>query len=542
MIKAKKILLILFFTLIAVQHSLSSQVRILTIGDSTMADYDEEKNSGEKEKRGWAQMLSLFLKDNVELINAARNGRSSKSFYYELWRDLKKTIRPGDYVFIQFGHNDEKGNGLDTPETDTGKNRGTAAWGQYRKYLKIYVDDVRQRGGNPVLLTPVVRRLFDENNQMTGVALHNLNEIAGNDSTMNYPMAMRHIAKELSVPLVDMTALTKALIEETGAENAKEIIYARNDNTHLKAMGGILFAKLAVEDLLRQNILTDYLVVKEDLMVKPAEIDFGLQFIGNSSTKSLSLIGFGLTPRSGLIQAKTETDCPFYLKKEQDVSGNNLKQIPYSGSSVNDRLYVGFMPTDTLTYKSEVKLMVNGKEERRIPVSGKGISIEGAKNIFSVWGGMNNFNAEGYKFCAGNLSFKGLKIQHGDFNAAFITDSGSWPSGDIDMDASRYIEFSFDPYGLAYINSVSFDVGAEGSTDFFYTVIASADPSFTDYTTFTVMEPLSVQRSYNRFNTVIEVVSGEKFYLRIYPWTKTSGDLKYFVLNNILVEGYSFGK
>lgn len=533
--------IIFFIILFTFQQLLFSQVRILTIGDSTMADYDEEKNNGEKEKRGWVQMLSLFLKDGVELSNAARNGRSSKSFYYELWGDLKKSIRPGDYVFIQFGHNDEKGGGLDTDEVDTGKNRGTAAWGQYQKYLKIYVEDIRERGGNPILFTPVVRRLFDGNNIMTGTALHNLNDIAGNDSVMNYPMAMRQLAKELSVPLVDMTMLTQKLVEEMGAEEAKEIIYARNDNTHLKAMGGILFSKQAVEDMLRQNILTDYLEIKEDLMVKPLEIGFGLQFVDKTNTKSLSLIGLGLFPESGYIEAITDYNSPFCIKTELEASCANFNRQTYTQSSINKQLYIDFTPKDTLAYKEEVKVMLNGGKVVKVPVSGRGVSVDGTKKVFSAWGTVDGAK-DTITVLDGKLTLSGLKAVKPFSGYSLLPVLGYWPSGDIDMDVSRYVEFSIKVSDLLYISSVSFNIGAQGAKDFFYTALASTDPSFIDYKTFTVMEPLADAISQNHFATVIKVLPGETFYLRIYPWSKLLGDTKYFLLNSILIEGYSFGK
>lgn len=241
---------------------LNAQVRILTIGDSTMADYDVEKRTGENEMRGWGQMLPLFLTNGAKSENAAKNGRSSKSFYYEFWLELRNTLKPGDYVFIQFGHNDEKNQGLDTNPADT-KERGTAAWGQYQEYLTRYVSESRERGAIPVLMTPIVRCLPEDSDttRLSGTGLHNLREIAGNDSTMNYPMAMRALARKLNVPLVDMTALTEKLVLEYGPVKARRIIYAKNDNTHLKAKGGILFARLAVQDLLSKNILSDYLSI-----------------------------------------------------------------------------------------------------------------------------------------------------------------------------------------------------------------------------------------------------------------------------------------
>ena len=239
-----------------VKKPVIANTRILTIGDSTMANYDEEQYSGEKEQRGWGQLFPRLVTGTTVVTNAAKNGRSSKSFYYEFWNELKETVQRGDYVFIQFGHNDEKSDGLDSDENDKTQ-RGTAAWGQYQKYLTKYVEDVRAKGANPVFFTPVVRRAFNKNNiSINDKGLHNLSSICGNDSTMNYPLAMRVLAEKLSVPVVDMTKLTRELVEAYGPKKSKEVIYVNVDDTHLKEQGALLFAKLAVADLQKQGILT----------------------------------------------------------------------------------------------------------------------------------------------------------------------------------------------------------------------------------------------------------------------------------------------
>lgn len=253
--------IILFLMLSLCQMQGLAQVRILTIGDSTMANYDEEKYSGDNEMRGWGQMFGSYLKNNVTLDNAAKNGRSSKSFYFELWQDLRDSLKPGDYVFIQFGHNDEKADGQDTDENDITQ-RGTAAWGQYQKYLTKYIEEARTRGATPILFTPIVRRYFEDNNRITEKGQHNLAEFAaGDNSIMNYPLAMKALAKELSVPLIDATLLTKILVESYGSEKSKETIYCNKDNTHLRENGAKLIAQLMAEGLLSQLILTDYIFV-----------------------------------------------------------------------------------------------------------------------------------------------------------------------------------------------------------------------------------------------------------------------------------------
>lgn len=269
----RKTIYILIFLAFFLWLPLFSQIRILSIGDSTMAEYDVEKRSGENEMRGWAQMLPAFLTENVTLTNAAKNGRSSKSFYNEFWTTgLRETLKPGDYVFIQFGHNDEKAEGKDT-EGNGLEQRGTAAWGQYQEYLKRYINESRERGAKPILFTPIVRCLIDSvTNTISDIGMHNLIHLASNATVMNYPEAMRSLAMEMNVPLIDMTLLTKKLVESYGADTARKIIFARNDNTHLRALGGLLISELAVKEMLRQNILSEYLNIPEVLSANEIKI------------------------------------------------------------------------------------------------------------------------------------------------------------------------------------------------------------------------------------------------------------------------------
>lgn len=248
--------LILFLLIVNITQA---KTRIFTIGDSTMADYDTIKYSGDKEQRGWCQLFPEFLPKEVTLKNAAKNGRSSKSFYKEVWVRLRNELKPGDYVFIQFGHNDEKQNGLDTDENDSTA-RGTNPWSQYQKYLKLYVNEAREKGAIPILFTPVVRRYFKDN-KLTLKAQHNLSETAG-DSTLNYVASMKNVARELKVPLIDMTASTKKLVESYGPEKSKADLYIKADDTHLKIKGAYQFAKLAAKELKQKKILSPYLILK----------------------------------------------------------------------------------------------------------------------------------------------------------------------------------------------------------------------------------------------------------------------------------------
>lgn len=149
-------------------------ITIRTIGDSTMADYEENTT----DVRGWGEMLCHFVNsEKARVVNYARGGRSSRSFYEEgLWQNVMNDTRPGDYILIQFAHNDEKNNG---EESEDG--RGTAPWGQYKEHLEKYVDEARAKGATPIFVGPIVRRYFDkEKKHITRKGQHDL----GNDQQL----------------------------------------------------------------------------------------------------------------------------------------------------------------------------------------------------------------------------------------------------------------------------------------------------------------------------------------------------------------------
>ncbi|MBQ6246309.1 MAG: hypothetical protein IJK04_05555, partial [Kiritimatiellae bacterium] len=129
----------------------SSFTTIHLMGDSTMAEKDLSNGNPE---RGWGMMFQNFLDDQVKVVNYAQNGRSTKSFIDRgLWDQVKANLKPGDWVFIEFGHNDAK---QDDPE------RYAPAFGAYQDNLRTFVRTALDAGCKPVLLTPVARRWFKE--------------------------------------------------------------------------------------------------------------------------------------------------------------------------------------------------------------------------------------------------------------------------------------------------------------------------------------------------------------------------------------------
>lgn len=210
--------------------------RIFLIGDSTCAN----KNPYDAPETGWGQVLPELFTNAVEIQNHAVNGRSTRSFRNQgLWKKVHDQLHKGDYVFIQFGHNDQK-------ESDT--TRYAAAQTDYRKNLIRYIEETQAKGATPVLFTPVMRRKFDEAGKFV-------------DQHGEYPVVVREIAKQYNITLIDMHASSQKVIEQHGVEGSKKMfmniaggIYPKfpkglEDNTHFTVYGAKLMAGLAADGL-----------------------------------------------------------------------------------------------------------------------------------------------------------------------------------------------------------------------------------------------------------------------------------------------------
>jgi lysophospholipase L1-like esterase len=174
---------------------------------------------------GWGQVFQQDFAGGVTVDDEAQSGRSSKSFIDEgFWAALKAKIVPGDYVFIEFGHNDESAD--PTLYTDPATT--------YQDYLRIYVDDTRAAGGFPVLLTPIARAEFSA----TMVKM----------THGSYPAAMINLAELTGTPVIDMTTRTTVWLTALGP-TAALAMFAVGDDTHLSAMGAPQVAALVADGM-----------------------------------------------------------------------------------------------------------------------------------------------------------------------------------------------------------------------------------------------------------------------------------------------------
>jgi len=195
--------------------------RLLIIGDSTVCEYPQTDV-----RRGWGQFVQEYFNEELTVVNHARSGRSTKTFIKEgLWTQALAT-QPA-WVLIQFGHNDSH-----TP----GNPESTDAAADYRRYLRQYIDESRQAGAVPILITPMYRRKFDAQGQIR-------------DNLKPYADAMKQVAAEKTVPLVDLQAASEKLYLELGPEKTAEFANAPDDRTHFNASGARAMAALVMERL-----------------------------------------------------------------------------------------------------------------------------------------------------------------------------------------------------------------------------------------------------------------------------------------------------
>lgn len=208
------------------------------IGDSTMSIKAEDK----RPETGWGEVFSLMLKDGVRVENKAKNGRSTRSFMEEKrWEEVCKNIQSGDYVLIQFGHNDEK---IDKPSVGT-------TIEEYKNNLSLFVRQTQEKGGQPILLTSIARRNF-VNSRLV-------------DTHGRYPDAVRIVADSLGVPLIDLTLHTNKLLDSLGEAASQKLFlhldpgqvnYPKGitDNTHLNEYGAAAVSDLVIEEIHRQRL------------------------------------------------------------------------------------------------------------------------------------------------------------------------------------------------------------------------------------------------------------------------------------------------
>ena len=239
-----------FLVITAVAFDQPGEINVYLVGDSTMS----EKRITRYPETGWGMPFASYFQAGVTVENHAVNGRSTRTFKEEgRWEPILEKLNPGDYVFIQFGHNDEV-------ETKTSYTKPD----EYQMYLRKYVSESRGKGAIPVLLTPITRRKFDENGKL--IETHEL-----------YSELMREVAAAANVPLIDMDRKSQALLNELGPDKSTLLFLhlkpGQNpnypdgviDNTHFSETGARMMAELVLSGIRELNLgLAEAIIRGED--------------------------------------------------------------------------------------------------------------------------------------------------------------------------------------------------------------------------------------------------------------------------------------
>lgn len=226
-------------------------------GDSTVKQNDITSYP----QSGIGQGLMLYIKKGIFIDNRAENGRSSKSFIEEgRLASIAEDIQKDDFLFIEFGHNDEKSDA----------ERHTDPYTTYQDYLTAYIQTALEKSAHPVLITSLYRRLFEKNG------------LLAENTHFDYPQAMKELGKKFSVPVIDLCSLSKELIQKTGAKKSKVWFMhlppqkysnypdGKQDNSHLTYEGAVIFAGLIAKELRKLGGIYAELLIPEDAQKEDA--------------------------------------------------------------------------------------------------------------------------------------------------------------------------------------------------------------------------------------------------------------------------------
>lgn len=555
-------------------------IKVHTIGDSTMATYSESTTV----TRGWGQMFQQFFTDAVTVNNRAKSGASSKSFYEEAayWESVKKQIQPGDYVLIQFAHNDEKNDGMDGDEVkayyesigdqakaDATDYRGTTASGTYKEYLRKYVEETRALGATPVLVGAICRKYFtgstirrngrhdlgDDFSLLTASGIKEGNKVGEDDHTYDYPYQMRLVADEMGVSYIDLTTATKELYESYGDAKANELLFDGDGSTHTSAMGATLIARLCAQLLQKQGILTEYINLTSDLSVNPSKADLGEAYKGQTVVKEFQISGFDLQPAEGNV---TITASKGLQVSADGESYSGSISMSYKEGNMIGTFYARCEFAEEGPINEEVTV-TSGDKTITIPVTGTSIVLEGGVPVQAYWrlekddecevtGPMNTLG-QSYsgmtlqKYSAPNTNTTWPEWTGFDASRKTqrnVIEGESWPAGEIDEVSTRYIEFAVQPAKgtTLKVDSMSMFVCGCGGNGMCCKIYYSKEENFANPVNIFEMKSMPANNmQYVCSMPVLSVNEGETLRIRVYPWYNNAATGKTICLSDVTIHG-----
>lgn len=555
-----------------------SAKKVHTLGDSTMAPYDESATV----TRGWGMYFGNFLTNGWTSVNYAKGGRDSRGGYTELWQNAKNNVETGDYVIITFGHNDEKNSGMDgyalkeyyenigdATAAAAVDLRGTVPSTTYKEWLGKIVDEVKAKGATPIICSPVCRSYFtgstirrngrhdlgDSYKVLTASGPVAGTKLAEDDHTMDYAYHSKVLAEEKGVAFIDLTTATKDLYESYGNQSKCEAqLFDGDGSTHFNSTGALLVARECARLMKEQGILADNIDLPTDLGVSPATGDLGEAYKGQTLVKEFTVSGFGLSPEDGSVTITATDGIELSLDKSE---WTNSLTANYVASRLIQTFYAQVKLTAEGAFSGTITVK-HGDNTIDIPVTATAVVLDGGAEVKSYW---RLEKDETYELTGpANVideTFKGMYIQkYSNPNSATVWPDGTgydatrkmqrnlivgdaWPDGEIDDNPERYIEFGIKPNegNDLKISNISFYMCGAGGSGMCAHVYYSID-EFTNRTTIfegkkmTANNPVLVQTQ-----QLITVKEGQKLLVRIYPWYNGAATGKTLCISDLTING-----
>lgn len=545
-----------------------AKIKVHTIGDSTMAEYDPSST----DKRGWCQMLQQFLDaDYVTVNNRGKSGASSKSFYKEsaYWQTIEPNIAAGDYVFIQFAHNDEKNGGYDgdtiiaqkqaAGESTSGVDyRGTTASGTFKMFIRRYIDETLARGGHPVIVTPICRKYFSGSKAIRRNGMHDLGDSFGvpeSDNTYDYAQSLRDVAAEYNLPVIDLTLLTRDLYLSYGESYCTTNLFCSGDNTHPAALGATLIARLCAQAMKSQGILAEYVNVGTDITISPTSGDLGKAYSGQTVTKEYNISAFGLSKESGTFTFSVTDGFSVSVDKKNYASTASLS---YTGGNLIATVYVQ-ATMNTPGIQTGQLTVSDGTVSKTLDLTAECINLSGGEEVQVFWPLENDntpivtgpcmaveesySNMETQRYAA--INSKAVWPEGSGYDASHKTQrnyltGGAWPAGEIDEVSTRYIQFGMKaPEGTHIdIDRISMYVAGAGGSGMRCKIYYSTHEDFSEATLIQEFASMAGNNAYFVESApIVGIDAGESIYLRIYPWYSSAATGKTICFADVCIHG-----
>ena len=552
--------------------------KVHTLGDSTMAPYDESATV----TRGWGMYFGNFLTNGWTSINYAKGGRDSYGGYNELWQTAKKNVEAGDYVIITFAHNDEKNSGMDGYQLKAYYERigdaaaaaavdlrGSIPSTTYKQNLAKIVDEAKALGATPIICSPVCRSYFN-GSKIRRNGRHDLGDsykvltekgpvdgpkLAEDDHTMDYAYHSEQLAKEKGVSFIDLTNATKTLYESYGNQQKCEAaLFDGQGSTHFNTTGALLVARECARLMKAQGILANDITLPTDLTVSPATGDFGEAYKGQGLQKEFTINGFGLSPEEGTVTIEATSGIGLSFDKQ---AWQPSLSVSYTASTLIKTFYAQVMLTENGDFNGKITVR-QGSKTIEIPVTATAVVLEGGAEVKAYWRleKDDSYELTGPANVIGER-FQGMYVQrYSNPNAATVWPDWTgydasrkmqrnlltgdvWPADEIDDNPDRYIQWGVKPSaGMDLkIDLISLFVSGCGGNGMCCHVYYSTDNFETRTTIFEYKKMPANNPQFVEAKPVLTVKDGQELLVRVYPWYNGTSTGKTICLSDLTIHG-----